>query len=168
MEEGGVGCLLGILVRILPPLEESRRLVVIRWLIGWATLALFTAFPVAAQDLITEKKVFELPTFTTQSGKSLNNVKVGWESYGTLNADKSNAILICHFFSATSHAAGKYTAADAAPGYWDAIIGPGKRSIPTGISSCLRTHWSTSTPTTRTSRPPVRRASIPVRGSPMA
>lgn len=79
-----------------------------------------------AQDLIVEKKTFEMPSFTTQSGRTLKNVKIGWESYGTLNADKSNAILICHFFSGTSHAAGKYAAADAAPGYWDAIIGPGK------------------------------------------
>lgn len=80
----------------------------------------------AAQDLIVEKKVFELPSFTTQGGRTLKGVKVGWESYGTLNADRSNAILICHFFSANSHAAGKYAPGDAAPGYWDAIIGPGK------------------------------------------
>ena len=51
---------------------------------------------------------------------------MGWESYGTLNADKSNAILICHFFSANSHAAGKYEPGEKVPGYWDAIIGPGK------------------------------------------
>jgi homoserine O-acetyltransferase len=82
--------------------------------------------PLAAQDLITEKKVFELPEFKTQSGKVLKNVKVGWESYGTLNADKTNAILICHFFSGSSHAAGKYAASDTASGYWGAIIGPGK------------------------------------------
>ncbi len=80
----------------------------------------------AAQDLIVEKKVFELPSFTTQGGRTLKGVKVGWESYGTLNADRSNAILICHFFSANSHAAGRYAPGDAAPGYWDAIIGPGK------------------------------------------
>ena len=79
-----------------------------------------------AQDPMVEKKVFELASFATQSGRTLKNVKVGWESYGTLNAEKSNAVLICHFFSGTSHAAGKYAAADAAPGYWDAIIGPGK------------------------------------------
>ncbi|MBX9589790.1 MAG: homoserine O-acetyltransferase [Hyphomonadaceae bacterium] len=79
-----------------------------------------------AQDLITKKQVFELPSFTTQSGRTLKTVKVGWESYGTLNADKSNAILICHFFSGTGHAAGKYAEAEKVPGYWDAIIGPGK------------------------------------------
>ncbi|HRE21699.1 MAG TPA: homoserine O-acetyltransferase [Rhabdaerophilum sp.] len=87
---------------------------------------LLTSSTVWAQALLTEKKTFELPSFTTQSGKALKNVKVGWETYGTLNADKSNAILICHFFSGTSHAAGKYKETDAAPGYWDSIIGPGK------------------------------------------
>jgi homoserine O-acetyltransferase len=92
-------------------------------------LFLFAALAAAsahAQDLITQKKVFEVPEFTTQSGKTIKGVKIGWESYGELNADKSNAILICHFFSGTSHAAGKYAAADKVPGYWDAIIGPGK------------------------------------------
>ena len=91
--------------------------------IGLLILALA---PAHAQELITKKQVFELPAFTTQSGRTLKNVKVGWESYGTLNADKSNAILICHFFSGTGHAAGKYAEAEKVPGYWDAIIGPGK------------------------------------------
>lgn len=93
-----------------------------------ALLFLILALVISAQgqELIVEKNVFELPAFTTQSGRTLKNVKVGWESYGTLNGDKSNAVLICHFFSGTSHAAGKYAPADAAPGYWDAIIGPGK------------------------------------------
>jgi homoserine O-acetyltransferase len=80
----------------------------------------------AAQDLITEKKTFKLPSYTTAGGKTIKNVRIGWESYGQLNADKSNAILITHFFSGTSHAAGKYKADDKAAGYWDAIIGPGK------------------------------------------
>ncbi len=100
-----------------------------KWALGAFLLgasALAAPGTLQAQDLLTEKKVFELQSFTTQSGRTLKNVKVGWESYGTLNADRSNAILICHFFSGNSHAAGKYAAADAAPGYWDAIIGPGK------------------------------------------
>lgn len=80
----------------------------------------------AAQDMIVQKKTFEMPAYTTVSGGALKNVKVGWESYGTLNADKSNAILIPHFFSGTSHAAGKYKADDKLPGYWDYLIGPGK------------------------------------------
>lgn len=75
---------------------------------------------------IVEKKVFELPSYTTVGGKTIAPVRVGWESYGTLNAAKDNAILITHFFSGTSHAAGKYAESDPAPGYWNAIIGPGK------------------------------------------
>lgn len=76
--------------------------------------------------MIVEKKTFELPRFKTQGGALIKNLRVGWESYGTLNADKSNAILIAHYFSGTSHAAGKYAEEDALPGYWDDLIGPGK------------------------------------------
>jgi len=86
----------------------------------------FAGAPAVADELLTTKQVFELTTFTTQSGKTLKSVRVGWESYGSLNESKSNAILICHHFSGTSHAAGKYGEADTAAGYWDAIIGPGK------------------------------------------
>ncbi len=85
--------------------------------------------PIAARaqgDLIVEKKTFDLPSYTTAAGATIKNVKIGWEAAGTLNADKSNAILITHFFSGTSHAFGKYAAADKTAGYWDSIIGPGK------------------------------------------
>jgi homoserine O-acetyltransferase len=77
-------------------------------------------------DLIVEKKIFEMPSLTISSGGVISPVRVGWESYGTLNADKSNAILIAHYFSGTSHAAGKYAQDDILPGYWDDLIGPGK------------------------------------------
>lgn len=79
-----------------------------------------------AESLLVEKQAFEIASFTTQSGQQIAPVRVGWEAYGKLNADKSNAILITHFFSGTSHAAGKYQPDDAVAGYWDAIIGPGK------------------------------------------
>jgi homoserine O-acetyltransferase/O-succinyltransferase len=91
---------------------------------------MLAAAPVAAfaqsGELIVEKKTFELPSYTTVAGEIIKNVKVGWEAAGTLNAEKSNAILITHFYSGTSHAFGKYTPGDNVPGYWDAIIGPGK------------------------------------------
>jgi len=80
----------------------------------------------AADTMIVEKKTFELERYTTEGGKVIAPVKIGWESYGTLNADKSNAILIAHYFSGTSHAAGRYAAADPVAGYWDYLIGPGK------------------------------------------
>jgi homoserine O-acetyltransferase/O-succinyltransferase len=96
---------------------------------GWAAawgLVLAAAVPAAAYDGIVEKKTFSMPSYTTQNGGAIKNVKVGYESYGTLNATRDNVVLITHFFSGNSHAAGKYAASDAAPGYWDAIIGAGK------------------------------------------
>jgi homoserine O-acetyltransferase len=75
---------------------------------------------------LVEKRVFTLERFTTLGGATLKNVRVGYETYGRLNAERSNAILVTHYFSGTSHAAGRYAASDPLPGYWDAIIGPGK------------------------------------------
>jgi len=80
----------------------------------------------APPPLIVEKKTFEMPSLTTLGGQTIKQVKVGWQSAGTLNADRSNAILITHFFSGNSHAFGKYKAEDTTAGYWDGIIGPGK------------------------------------------
>jgi homoserine O-acetyltransferase len=76
--------------------------------------------------MIVEKKIFELLEYRTISGRTIRSLRIGWESYGRLNADKSNAILVCHYFSGDSHAAGKYADGDPLPGYWDAIIGAGK------------------------------------------
>lgn len=94
-------------------------------LLLWCCLS--GTLPLQASELpLVQKQRFVLPQFTTQNGTTLRDVQVGWEAYGQLNADKSNAILITHYFSGTSHAAGRYSATDAATGYWDAIIGPGK------------------------------------------
>ena len=49
-----------------------------------------------------------------------------FETYGTLNTEKSNAVLICHALSGTHHVAGKYREDDKYPGWWDNMIGPGK------------------------------------------
>ena len=92
-------------------------------------LAAIATLLVAAQasaQLMTEKKFFTLPQYTTAGGKTIKNVRVGYETYGKLNAGGDNAIFIPHFFSGTSHAAGRYKADDKTAGYWDAIIGPGK------------------------------------------
>lgn len=91
------------------------------------SIGALSAVSVYAQTpLMTEKKVFELPSYTTFGGKAIKNVKVGYETYGKLNATGDNAIFIAHFYSGNSHAAGKYKAADVGSGYWDSIIGPGK------------------------------------------
>ena len=80
----------------------------------------------SAFDGVVAKKTFTLPSYTTVAGKTIKDVKVGYETYGTLNAAGDNAIFVAHFYSGTSHAAGKYAASDAAPGYWDPIIGSGR------------------------------------------
>jgi len=66
--------------------------------------------PLHAYDGVVQKQTFTLPSYVTVRGETIKDVKIGWESYGSLNADKSNAILITHYFSGTSHAAGKYSA----------------------------------------------------------
>jgi homoserine O-acetyltransferase len=98
-----------------------------RVITGLALLTLLlSASPGWGYDGLVEKKTFAMPSYTTVGGQAIKNVRVGYETYGTLDAAKSNVILICHFYSGNSHAAGKYKAADAAPGYWDALIGAGK------------------------------------------
>ncbi|OZB03459.1 MAG: homoserine acetyltransferase, partial [Idiomarina sp. 34-48-12] len=79
-----------------------------------------------SNELLVEKKTFTTKDFATVSGEVISEVTVGWEAYGNLNEAKDNVILITHYFSGNSHAAGKYTPNDPQPGYWDAIIGPGK------------------------------------------
>ncbi len=88
-------------------------------------LLLGSLFAVTSQAQWVEKQTFSLDNFKTFGGKTIEQVNIGWEAYGELNADKSNAILITHYFSGTSNAAGRYSESRPA-GYWDAIIGPGK------------------------------------------
>ncbi|MGV8118630.1 MAG: homoserine O-acetyltransferase [Candidatus Xenobiia bacterium LiM19] len=76
--------------------------------------------------MIVEKKSFTSDSFLFERVGLSIPVTIGYETYGTLNAAKDNVVLICHFFTGTSHAAGKYNESDAAPGWWDYLIGPGK------------------------------------------
>jgi homoserine O-acetyltransferase len=103
-----------------------------------------------------EKKVFTLPTYTTVGGRTIKDVKVGYETYGKLNAGGDNAIFVAHFYSSNSHAAGKYKPADAAPGYWDPIIGAG-RPIDTDryfvISADMLANLNTKDPNVTTTGP---------------
>ena len=75
---------------------------------------------------LIRKQTFEIENFRTFLGPEIRHLRLGWEAYGQLNAEKSNAILITHYFSGSSHAAGKYADSDIEPGFWDAVIGPGK------------------------------------------
>ena len=61
-----------------------------------------------------------------QSGASIRGYSLSFETYGTLNADKSNAVLICHALNASHHVAGTYAGQENSEGWWDTMIGPGK------------------------------------------
>ncbi|MCX5907616.1 MAG: alpha/beta fold hydrolase, partial [Deltaproteobacteria bacterium] len=60
-----------------------------------------------------------------ESGKTLGPITLVYETYGELNAEKSNAILVLHALSGDAHAAGIHEKEES-PGWWDAMIGPGK------------------------------------------
>lgn len=61
-----------------------------------------------------------------QSGATLGPITLAYETYGQLNADRSNAILICHAWSGDAHVAGRHSPDDPKPGWWDDAVGPGK------------------------------------------
>jgi homoserine O-acetyltransferase len=61
-----------------------------------------------------------------QSGASIRAYDLSYETYGTLNADKSNAVLICHALNASHHVAGVYEGQPKSEGWWDTMIGLGK------------------------------------------
>ena len=66
-----------------------------------------------------------------RSGASVRAYDLSYETYGTLNPDKSNAVLICHALNASHHVAGVYLDEAGQPqpkseGWWDTMIGPGK------------------------------------------
>ncbi len=72
--------------------------------------------------------------FVFRSGESLDHVEIAYETYGELNEDRSNAILLFHAFSGSQHAAGtnrwvkenEFWTQECVPGWWDPFIGPGK------------------------------------------
>ncbi|TSA07204.1 MAG: homoserine O-acetyltransferase [Comamonadaceae bacterium] len=61
-----------------------------------------------------------------QSGAQIRDYALSFETYGRLNADKSNTVLICHALNASHHVAGVYVGQDKSEGWWDNMIGPGK------------------------------------------
>jgi homoserine O-acetyltransferase/O-succinyltransferase len=78
---------------------------------------------------IVERKYFTFAQdkpMQLDSGETLGPITLAYETYGALNADKSNAILILHALSGDAHAAGYHSPDDEAVGWWDDCIGPGK------------------------------------------
>ncbi|RYF72639.1 MAG: homoserine O-acetyltransferase [Comamonadaceae bacterium] len=61
-----------------------------------------------------------------RSGTSIRDYRLAYETYGTLDASRSNAVLICHALNASHHVAGVYAGQPRSEGWWDNMIGPGK------------------------------------------
>ncbi|MFK3909556.1 homoserine O-acetyltransferase [Pseudomonas monteilii] len=85
-----------------------------------------TVFPKDSVGLVVPQLArFDEP-LALACGRSLAGYELIYETYGTLNASASNAVLICHALSGHHHAAGYHTPQDRKPGWWDSCIGPGK------------------------------------------
>ncbi len=76
--------------------------------------------------MLVTKQTFSRPEFRFEPANRTIPLRLGYETYGTLSPARDNVILVCQYFTGTSHAAGRYTPADPLPGWWDALIGPGK------------------------------------------
>ena len=74
------------------------------------------------------RKFLEFPNdrpVALDSGKTLQQVTIAYETWGELNSNKSNAILLCHAWTGDSHAAGSAQDGQPTPGWWDGLVGPG-------------------------------------------
>jgi homoserine O-acetyltransferase/O-succinyltransferase len=95
-----------------------------------------------------------------KGGAVLDSYELVYETYGALNAERSNAILICHALSGTHHVAGYHSDKERKPGWWDNMIGPGKpvdtnRFFVIGVNNLGGCHGSTgpSSVNPKTGRP---------------
>ncbi len=77
------------------------------------------------QIVTTEYAEFDVE-LQLESGRLLGPLTLAYETYGALNAKRSNAILVTHAWTGDAHAAGRHTPEDRKPGWWDDMIGPGK------------------------------------------
>lgn len=75
-------------------------------------------------EITTKIEHFDEPLYL-ESGRIFSSFKLAYESYGKLNSDKSNTIVICHALTGSHHAAGRYEG-DTKAGWWDSLIGAGK------------------------------------------
>ncbi|MES2264884.1 MAG: homoserine O-acetyltransferase [Pseudomonadota bacterium] len=76
--------------------------------------------------IVSPKTMHFAQPLPLQSGAQLRDYLLMYETYGTLNADKSNAVLVCHALNASHHVAGVYADQPKNVGWWDNMVGPGK------------------------------------------
>ncbi len=79
-----------------------------------------------AIDIVTTEYAEFDVELQLESGRLLSPLTLAYETYGKLNGDKSNAVLVAHAWTGDAHAAGRHDAEDRKPGWWDDMIGPGK------------------------------------------
>ena len=84
------------------------------------------ALPADSVGIVTPRKVAIEAPLALDCGRLLPRHELVVETYGALNAARSNAILVCHALSGDHHAAGFHAGSDRKPGWWDSCIGPGK------------------------------------------
>ena len=106
-----------------------------------------SALPTQDRVVVAQTAHFDTP-LVLKSGAVLPSYDLVYETYGTLNADASNAILVCHALSGNHHVAGVYSADDKKPGWWDNIVGAGKpidtdRFFVIGLNNLGGCHGST-------------------------
>lgn len=82
--------------------------------------------PADSVGLVSPQTLHISEPLALDCGRSLSQFDLIYETYGQLNAEKSNAVLICHALSGDHHAAGYHSPDDKKPGWWDSAIGPGK------------------------------------------
>jgi len=75
---------------------------------------------------VTAQSVEFKETLILESGDQLESLEMIFETYGNLNPERTNAILVCHALSGNHHSAGYYENPDERKGWWDSLIGPGK------------------------------------------
>ena len=85
-----------------------------------------SSFPKDSVGLVSPHVFSVESPLTLSSGHVLPRFDLAYECYGTLNAEATNAVLICHALSSSHHAAGYHSEDDKVPGWWDNYIGPGK------------------------------------------
>lgn len=85
-----------------------------------------TALPEDSVGLVSAQTMHFDEPLVLACGRELAPYDIVYETYGELNTNKSNAILICHALSGNHHAAGFYSTDDKKPGWWNHYIGPGK------------------------------------------
>ena len=107
-----------------------------------------SATSTSSVGIVTPQTAHFSAPLTLKSGAVLSGYDLVFETYGALNADRNNAILVCHALSGNHHVAGFHSPADQKPGWWDNMIGPGKpidtaRFFVIGVNNLGGCHGST-------------------------